>query len=78
MSASRAAFVRLIDYDPSVARTVILPPQTLHAEAMRGGLARGDDLRTNARIEVPHTLMAAAMWALQIGSMPPRTKNPND
>jgi hypothetical protein len=35
MSASRAAFVRLIDYDPSVARTIILAPQTLHAEAQR-------------------------------------------
>jgi integrase len=76
MSASRAAFVRLIDYDPSVARTIVLAPQTLHAEAMRG-LASWDELGTNARIEVLHMLMAAAMWALQIGR-PLRTKNLNE
>ena len=76
MSVSRAAFVRLIDYDPSVARTLVLAPQTLHAEAMRG-MERWDELGTNARIEVLHMLMAAAMWALQIGR-PLRTKNLNE
>ena len=76
MSAARAAFVRLIDYDPSVARTIVLAPQTLHAEAMRG-IARWDEFGTNARIEVLHTLMAAAMWALQIGR-PLRTRNLNE
>jgi hypothetical protein len=76
MSASRAAFVRLIDYDPSVARTIVLGPQTLYAEAMRG-TARWDDLGTNARIEILHLLAAAAMWAIQIGR-PLRTRNLNE
>jgi hypothetical protein len=76
MSISRAAFVRLIDYDPSVARTLVLAPQTLHAEAMRG-IERWDELGEHARIEVLQMLMAAAMWALQIGR-PLRTKNLNE
>jgi hypothetical protein len=76
MSASRAAFVRLIDYDPSVARTIVLGPQTLYAEAMRG-MAQWKTLGTNARIEVLHVLAAAAMWAIQIGR-PLRTRNLNE
>jgi hypothetical protein len=76
MSASRATFVRLIDYDPSVARTIVLGPQTLYAEAKRG-MARWADLGTNARIEVLHLLAAAAMWAIQIGR-PLRTRNLNE
>jgi hypothetical protein len=76
MSASRAAFVRLIDYDPSVARTIVLGPQTLYAEAMRG-MAQWKTLGTNARIEVLHLLAAAAMWAIQIGR-PLRTRNLNE
>lgn len=75
MSATREAFVRMVDYDPVVARTIVLAAQTLHDEALRG-LKAWDTLGTHARIEVLHTLAAAAMFALQIGR-PLRTRNLN-
>jgi hypothetical protein len=76
MSVSREAFIRMVDYDPVVARTIVLAAQTLHEAALRG-LADWDRLGKNARIEVLHTLAAAAMFALQIGR-PLRSRNLND
>ncbi|MFC2968059.1 hypothetical protein [Acidimangrovimonas pyrenivorans] len=73
MAAARAAFVKLIDRDPAIVRTIITGPRLLEREVRRG-LERWDALRKHGRTEVLHLCIAAGMMALQL-SRPLRTRN---
>lgn len=75
MSATRAAFIKLIDRDPLKARAVVTGPHALAAEAKKG-FARWEDLGEAARSRCLHLCMAACMLALQL-SRPLRTRNIN-
>ncbi|MBP0484515.1 hypothetical protein [Sagittula salina] len=72
MSATREAFIKLIDRDPAVVRAIVTGPRVLLAEARR--LLARQTLSTHRRTEALHLFMAAAMLAVQL-ARPLRTRN---
>ena len=72
MSASREAFVKLVDRDPAVVRAIVTGPRVLLAEARR--LLGRKNLTTHQRTEALHLFMAATMLAIQL-ARPLRTRN---
>jgi len=76
MSATRAAFVKLVDRDPAVVRAIVTGPRKLLGEWRRAA-ARWDSLTAHQRTEALHLLLAAALLALQL-ARPLRTRNLND
>ena len=76
MSASRAAFIKLVDRDPAVVRAIVTGPRKLLGEWRRAA-ARWDRLTAHQRTEALHLLLAAALLALQL-ARPLRTRNLND
>ncbi|WP_322896140.1 MULTISPECIES: tyrosine-type recombinase/integrase [unclassified Yoonia] len=73
MSSEREAFVKKLDRDPGIVRTILSGPRTLMREAQRDQ-ARWDTLSSAAKYRCLHLAMAAAMLGLQLGR-PLRTKN---
>ncbi|MFZ3584386.1 hypothetical protein ACOI1H_19815 [Loktanella sp. DJP18] len=65
MSVEREAFVKLIERNPAIARTIVSGPRLLQAEA-EAAFAIWDDLGTRARGEALHLSMGAALIALQL------------
>jgi len=76
MSATRAAFVKLIDRDPAIVRAIVTGPRKLLGEWRRAA-ARWDSLSVHQQTEALHLLLAAALLALQL-ARPLRTRNLND
>jgi integrase len=72
MSATREAFVKLVDRDPEVVRAIVTGPRMLLTEARR--LLARTTLTEHQRTEALHLFMAAAMLALQL-ARPLRTRN---
>lgn len=75
MSATRAAFVKLVDRDPAKARAIVTGPRVL-ADAARRSFSRWEDLKTHERSHALHLCMASCMLAIQI-ARPLRTLNVN-
>lgn len=73
MSATREAFVRLVDRDPAIVRALVTGPATLMREAERG-FDKWERLGDNKRAEALHLAMAAAAMAVQL-ARPLRTRN---
>jgi integrase len=76
MSATREAFVRLLDRDPAIIRAIVTGPETLLHEARRG-FDRWDRLGDAAQAEALHLSIAAASMAVQL-ARPLRTRNVNE
>ncbi|MGR3270490.1 hypothetical protein [Thalassococcus profundi] len=72
MSATREAFVKLIDRDPAVVRAILTGPRVLLKEARR--LLARKVLTDHQRTEALHLFMCAAMLAIQL-ARPLRTRN---
>ena len=72
MSATREAFVKLLDRDPAVVRAIVTGPRVLLAEARR--LLARTTLTVHQRTEALHLFMAATMLAIQL-ARPLRTRN---
>lgn len=72
MSATREAFVKLVDRDPAVVRAIVTGPRVLLAEARR--LLARKTLSEHQRTEALHLFIAAAMLAIQL-ARPLRTRN---
>ena len=75
MSSVREAFVKKLDRDLQIVRTILQGPRMLMQEAQRD-LNKWDQLSSHARARALHLAMAAAMLALQL-ARPLRTKNIN-
>lgn len=72
MSATREAFVKLIDRDPAVVRAIVTGPRVLLKEARR--LLARKTLTEHQRTEALHLFICAAMLAIQL-ARPLRTRN---
>ena len=76
MSASREAFVKLVERDAEIARAIVTGARRLWVDAARG-FARWDSLSVRQRSETLHLSMASSMLALQL-SRALRSRNLNE
>ena len=65
MSVEREAFIKLIERNPTIARTIVSGPRLLKAEA-EAAFATWDELGAHSKSEALHLSMGATMMALQL------------